>query len=119
MENAVRLFRDTFGTAPEGVWEAPGRVNLIGEHTDYNAGLVLPIALPQRTYAAARRRDDRLLRLVSMVAAAFDFEVAYREIGPALSVLELFHGPSLSFKDFGVRFLAQVLARLGPRTWRR
>ena len=49
-----------------------------------------------------------------MVAAAFDFAVGYREIGPALSVLELFHGPSLSFKDFGVRFLAQVLARLGP-----
>ena len=45
MENAVRLFRDTFGTAPEGVWEAPGRVNLIGEHTDYNAGLVLTSAM--------------------------------------------------------------------------
>jgi threonine synthase len=51
----------------------------------------------------------------SMVAAAFDFEIGCREIRPALSVLELFHGPSLSFKDFGVRFLAQVLARLEPQ----
>jgi galactokinase len=65
METADRLFRDTYGTAPEGIWESPGRVNLIGEHTDYNAGLVLPIALPQRTYVAARRRDDDLVRLVS------------------------------------------------------
>lgn len=48
----------------------------------------------------------------SMVAAALDFPVVCREIRPALSVLELFHGPSLSFKDFGVRFLAQVLAWL-------
>ena len=70
------------------------------------------------------RSTEILLRLLgseftraeveSMAAAAFDFAIGYREIGPALSVLELFHGPSLSFKDFGVRFLAQVLARLGP-----
>ena len=83
MENAVRLFRDTFGTAPEGVWEAPGRVNLIGEHTDYNAGLVLPIALPQRTYAAARRRDDRLPRLVSTGAPGIT-EVDVDAIAPGV-----------------------------------
>lgn len=51
----------------------------------------------------------------SMVAAAFNFAVGYRELAPALSVLELFHGPSLSFKDFGVRFLAQILAHLRGR----
>ncbi|MDR0960472.1 MAG: galactokinase [Propionibacteriaceae bacterium] len=62
---AAQNFTTYFGGKPEGVWGAPGRVNLIGEHTDYNAGLVLPIALPQRTYGAARKRDDGVLRLVS------------------------------------------------------
>ncbi|MDQ2782991.1 MAG: galactokinase family protein, partial [Actinomycetota bacterium] len=55
---AARTFRELFGQEPSGVWSAPGRVNLIGEHTDYNGGLALPIALPQRTYAAMRLRDD-------------------------------------------------------------
>lgn len=62
---AAALFRSTFGPEPAGVWSAPGRVNLIGEHTDYNSGLCLPIALPQRTFAAVRRRDDDLVRVVS------------------------------------------------------
>ena len=59
-------FRDLVGRDPEGVWSAPGRVNLIGEHTDYNAGLCLPIALPQRTYVAAGARSDGRLRVTSI-----------------------------------------------------
>ncbi|QFG68537.1 galactokinase [Ornithinimicrobium pratense] len=55
-----------FGHAPDGVWMAPGRVNLIGEHTDYNSGLSLPFALPHRTYAAVRRRRDGVLRIASV-----------------------------------------------------
>ena len=62
----ARSFSEAFGCEPSGVWSAPGRVNLIGEHTDYNAGLCLPIALPHRTYAAVRPRADRLLRLRSL-----------------------------------------------------
>ncbi|WP_449485102.1 galactokinase [Streptomyces avidinii] len=58
-------FRQLFGGAPDGVWAAPGRVNLIGEHTDYNDGFALPIALPQTTLLAARARTDGLLRLHS------------------------------------------------------
>src|SRR5215210_1107563 len=54
-------FAATFGRAPAGVWAAPGRVNLIGEHVDYNDGLVLPFALTQRTYAAAAPRDDGVI----------------------------------------------------------
>ena len=47
---------------------APGRVNLIGEHTDYNAGLCLPIALPHRTFIALKPREDTKVRVVSGVA---------------------------------------------------
>lgn len=58
-------FRDAFAGKPSGVWSAPGRVNLIGEHTDYNHGLCLPVAIPRRTYVAARPRGDRLVRILS------------------------------------------------------
>ena len=58
-------FRDIFGTEPEGAWHAPGRVNLIGEHTDYNEGFVLPFALSRGTLAVAGRRGDGRLELHS------------------------------------------------------
>jgi galactokinase len=48
-----------------GTWSAPGRVNLIGEHTDYNEGFVLPFAIDRRTTVALTPRDDRLLRIRS------------------------------------------------------
>ncbi|MEU5146192.1 galactokinase [Streptomyces yangpuensis] len=60
-----REFARIHGRSPDGVWAAPGRVNLIGEHTDYNDGFALPMALPQTTVLAARRRADGLLRLHS------------------------------------------------------
>src|SRR5512138_572731 len=50
------LFVDRFGREPEVVASAPGRVNLIGEHTDYNGGEVLPIAITRRTWVAAASR---------------------------------------------------------------
>jgi galactokinase len=63
---AVReLFRTRFGGAADGVWLAPGRANLMGEHTDYNEGFVLPFALGQGIVAAAARRPDRRLVLCS------------------------------------------------------
>jgi galactokinase len=58
-------FADVYGTAPAGVWSAPGRVNLIGEHTDYNEGFVLPFALEARTAVAAARRDDNVVVVAS------------------------------------------------------
>ena len=61
----VSAFRDAFGREPSGVWSAPGRVNLIGEHTDYNRGLCLPMAIPRRTWVAAARREDRRMRILS------------------------------------------------------
>lgn len=52
-----------YGREPGGVSRAPGRVNLIGEHTDYNDGLVLPAALDEATWTAAAARDDRRVRV--------------------------------------------------------
>jgi galactokinase len=57
-ETARKLFIETYGRAPEGLWASPGRVNLIGEHTDYNDGFVLPFALPERTVVAAARSAE-------------------------------------------------------------
>ncbi|MFG6402860.1 galactokinase [Microbacterium sp. P04] len=62
---AAALLSTLTDRAPEGVWSAPGRVNLIGEHTDYNEGFVLPFAIGHRTAAAVALRDDDLVRVVS------------------------------------------------------
>lgn len=58
-------FTEAFGTEPDGVWMAPGRVNLIGEHTDYNEGFVLPFAIDKTARIAIRTRPDSALRLLS------------------------------------------------------
>ncbi|MFI6059891.1 galactokinase [Streptomyces sp. NPDC051286] len=61
----ITAFTELYGTAPEGVWAAPGRVNLIGEYTDFNDGFVMPLALPHTARAAVARRTDGELRLHS------------------------------------------------------
>jgi galactokinase len=81
---ARELFTSTFGGDPDGVWAAPGRVNLIGEHVDYNGGLCLPMALPHRTFAALRRRDDGTVRLVSALAPDDVWTGTLAGIGPGL-----------------------------------
>lgn len=65
---AAAAFQEVHGSAPSGVWSAPGRVNLIGEHTDYNDGFVLPFALTKRIAAAATARTDGILTLASVDA---------------------------------------------------
>jgi galactokinase len=61
-EELSDLFGQHYGQPPEGTWRAPGRVNIIGEHTDYNEGFVMPMALSQGvTVCAAGRSDDRLV----------------------------------------------------------
>ncbi|GKU81855.1 galactokinase [Niallia sp. NCCP-28] len=66
-EELIRKFADVFQTNAEGVrtFFAPGRVNLIGEHTDYNGGHVFPCALTIGTYAIAKKRSDNLVRMYS------------------------------------------------------
>jgi galactokinase len=64
-QDARRLFRELTDADPIGVWSAPGRVNLIGEHTDYNDGFVFPFAIEHRTHVALGRREDGRIRVVS------------------------------------------------------
>lgn len=58
-------FQELFGRSPIGVWSAPGRVNLIGEHTDYNEGFVFPFAINRKTLVAIAERDDSIARVAS------------------------------------------------------
>lgn len=62
----ARRFEALYGRPPSGTWAAPGRVNLIGEHTDYNDGFVLPIALDRTARVAVRLRDDDVIRCASV-----------------------------------------------------
>jgi galactokinase len=81
----IAEFRSRYGTEPDGVWSAPGRVNLIGEHIDYNGGTALPFAIPERTWVAAARRHDRLLRGVSRQEGLGDVEIPLDGIQPGLA----------------------------------
>ncbi|MFB9377266.1 galactokinase [Kineococcus gynurae] len=74
-------FENAYGEAPQGVWSAPGRVNLIGEHVDYTGGLCLPFALPHRTSVALTLRQDDRIRLRSRQSDdVFDGRLA--DVGP-------------------------------------
>jgi galactokinase len=76
--DAREYFVQTFHADPEVIGSAPGRVNIIGEHTDYNGGQVLPIAIDRRTYVAVRGCPDApLSRIVSnREASAVEFDIS-------------------------------------------
>ena len=61
-----KVFRDSFNSEPDWIVVAPGRVNLIGEHTDYNDGFVLPCPINFNTAIAAKRRDDKCVRVIAV-----------------------------------------------------
>ncbi|MCX5200719.1 galactokinase [Streptomyces sp. NBC_00237] len=75
-------FRELYGREPEGVWAAPGRVNLIGEYTDFNDGFVMPLALPHAARVAVARRTDGLLRLHSGDIADGVTELRVADLAP-------------------------------------
>jgi galactokinase len=64
-EGAAQVFAKCYGAAPEGIWYSPGRVNLIGEHTDYNEGFALPFAISAGVCVAASRGNDGNVALAS------------------------------------------------------
>ncbi|MGP9694026.1 galactokinase [Brachybacterium sp. AOP25-B2-12] len=74
-------FTDVYGYAPDGVWSAPGRVNIIGEHVDYQDGLCLPMAIEHRTFVAAARTPTDLLRLRSLQSDVV-FEMQAKDLAP-------------------------------------
>ncbi|MFG2830952.1 galactokinase [Streptomyces sp. NPDC048434] len=82
-QHTAEEFAAVYGAAPTGTWAAPGRVNLIGEHTDYNDGFVMPLALPHTTLAAASARTDGVLRLHSGGADGGIAELRIDELRPA------------------------------------
>ncbi len=63
-EQLKQAFLDVFGQEADATFFSPGRINLIGEHTDYNGGHVFPAAITLGTYGVARKRDDQLLRFI-------------------------------------------------------
>lgn len=77
----TQLFIDTFGAEPAHYFQAPGRVNLIGEHTDYNDGFVLPCAIDYQAMVAATPRDDNK---IVVTAAAFNNQITEFELTPPI-----------------------------------
>lgn len=81
IDAAIRGLTASCGRAPDVVWSAPGRANLIGEHTDYNEGFVLPFAITERTAVAAARRDDDMITVTSTYDPG-TFRARLGDIGP-------------------------------------
>jgi galactokinase len=82
MASLERNFEDLFGRKPEVISEAPGRVNLIGEHIDYSEGFVLPFAIADRTYAAIASRTDGLVRIASHQRKEKIFSIDIHDVKP-------------------------------------
>ncbi|HEX8633603.1 MAG TPA: galactokinase [Pyrinomonadaceae bacterium] len=105
-----RAFQDLYGATPR-LFRAPGRVNLIGEHTDYNDGFVLPMAIDRETCVAARPRPDRRVRIYSLNVnehAEFDLDrPGERERGIWLDYVE---GIAHALERRGVRLGGADLA---------
>ena len=94
-------FRDCTGLSPEVAARAPGRVNLIGEHTDYTDGLVLPCAIDQQTIVVARRRPDR-----RVIAHALDLdehaEFSLDDLQPRSGWIDYLQGVGFALREQGV-----------------
>jgi galactokinase len=101
-DRAEAAFAAAFGGEPDLVVQAPGRVNLIGEHTDYNDGFVLPCAIDSGTVVAARGREDAIL-----AAVAADFGAERDRIALDATV-----GHAGGWRDY-VRGVAEMLSREG------
>lgn len=82
VEAARAAFVQKYGVEPDGVWSAPGRLNLLGEYIDFLGGSCMPMPLPYRTYVAGKLRTDGVLRASSLQMPGDDRTVVVREITP-------------------------------------
>jgi galactokinase len=100
LQQLTEAFQRTFGLPPEAVVRAPGRVNLIGEHTDYNDGFVLPMAIDRATWIALRPRADNRVRVQSL---SFDeqaeFSISHLQKGQGW--VEYIKGMAWAMSDAG------------------
>jgi galactokinase len=80
-EQVEHRYKTLFGTEPSHIVRSPGRINIIGEHTDYNEGFVLPTAIDKAIYVAVGRREDNQIRLYAEDFRAY-FDVAIDDIQP-------------------------------------
>jgi galactokinase len=103
LDYAKAEFERAYGAPPECVIRAPGRVNLIGEHTDYNQGFVLPMAIDRALYIAARARADETVRLV-----ALDLQRRVDEF----SLDSIVHAPNQRWANY-IRGVAEMLKQRG------
>jgi galactokinase len=106
-QRALQAFHSEFGAGPVSVFRAPGRVNLIGEHTDYNEGYVLPAALDRDILFLARRRDDARVRLVNVEPSAFGRRSF--EIGTEIPV-----GPDGDWTNYAQGAAQRLCREFGP-----
>ncbi len=90
--NAVPLFTQAYDRTPAAIFSAPGRVNLIGEHTDYSGGLVLPFAIDSRAELAAAERTDDTIRIVSAQRPGETITIARQDLTPDSDVARTWPG---------------------------
>jgi galactokinase len=108
-DHARRYFREMYGAEPDVIGSAPGRVNLIGEHTDYNGGQVLPLAINRRTYVAIRARPDASVSRVVSDSQSAPVEFDIRSIVRSGDWWDYVTGVCAAFASRGVR-LPQIEA---------
>ncbi len=101
-ERAIRAFEERFGGPPEFVVRSPGRVNLIGEHTDYNLGFAMPMAIDRAIWIALQAREDHRVRLASLdFPQPVDFSLL--QVGHVSGWGEYAHGMAWTLQESGYR----------------
>ena len=117
-EELIDAYKDHFGAAPTHISSGPGRVNLIGEHTDYNEGFVLPVALKRDVRFAFRPRSDRHVRLHSLeYGESYDFDLDNFAFNDAMLWANYVQGMAWSLEQAGLRLVGMdaVLSGNVPR----